>query len=225
MIALLALTSLQAPDPALDALFADPPAPPSCSVVLTVDVRETGDGGTERQVYAYDRTSGAWTYRSRDGGAPTEDEASEAADEAAARTLPAGYYAEALGRGGLAWAPVPGEPGLYRAGDLPDGEIEMNGRDLSDRLALDYRVERTPGGVRLVTGTAALKAPFRVPFVAAIDALSIRRDYAPAGPGTGVPGAMLPTAEHIVFRGDVMGEAKDSVITTAFSGWDCVPGG
>lgn len=220
---MIALLLLAASDPALDALFAAPPAPPSCSVTLTVDVREAAGEAPERQVYAYDREADAWTYVTQDGETPPDAEADEAEDEADDRTLPAAYYAEALGRSDLAWAPVEGSPGLYRADDLPDGEVEMSGRDMSSRLALEYQVTQTPEGPRLVTDAARLKEAFRVPFIARVDALSIERDYAPAGPETGAPGAMLPTHERIMFRGDVTGQARDSLITTEYGGWDCVP--
>lgn len=224
MILALALMAVPSADPALEALFADPPPPPSCSVTLTVDVTDARAGQTERQVYAYDREADAWTYVSVDGEPPAPGEREDARDEAADRILPADYYADALGRGDLDWAAVPGRPGLYRAADLPGGEIEMDGRDVSKRVMIEYAVEDAPGGPRLTNAAARLKKPWRIPFIARVDVLEIAWDYAPAGPGTGAPGAMLPIAERITFKGDVTGERHDTLIETGYSGWDCVPG-
>ena len=221
MILLLALQA--ASTELLDALFAEAPAPPACSVTLDVEVTETAGGPTKHQVFAYDREAEVWTYMSVDGTPPSAEEVQGMREDVEGRPVPAAYYAEALGRAGLDWQPVTGEPGAYRADDLPEDEVEMGGRDVSARVAMTYLLGRGPDGPVLTSSSVRLKAPWRVPFVARIDDFAVVRDYAPAGAGTGVPSAMLPVREVVTFRGDVTGEARDSRIVTGYSGWDCVP--
>lgn len=223
----LLLLALQSAQPApLDALFADAPTPPSCSVTLTVDVRETTDGPTEEQVYRYDRLTGAWTTVSIDGVPPEADDEDRGddGDDEDGRVLPGGYYAEALSRTRLEWSAAPASQDTFVAEDLPDDEIVMNGRDMSGRMRMIYAIGEGPNGPMLASATAELKKRWRIPFVAKIEGVSMERRFGPAAPETGVPGAMLPTYELITFQGDVLGDAMDSAIETAFSDWNCVPG-
>ena len=227
------LLAMQAAD--LADLVGPPPVAPVCSVTLVVDVDEEGET-PERSVYRYDRTTDDWSYVSYNGAPPDAEELEKFArdgrdggDRDDTPTPPADFYREAVENAQLGWVQVapPGADGiaLWAADDLPKGTIDANGRDVSKLIRLRYSVAHEGETARIIAGGGALKKPWRIPLIARIDGFEIERRFAAAGPETGVPGTVLPVAEHLKIEADVLGRDRSAVIETSYEGWDCVPGG
>lgn len=210
------------------------PIPPVCSVTLTVDVNEAGDP-PERQVYRYGADTDEWRYLSYNGGPPPEDEREQfeergrdGGDRSDDPVPPAGFYADSASKLGAGWDQLapPDRYGIayYGLDDLPSGTVVANGRDLSSSIRLRYLIDQSSDAPVIAVAGGQLKKTWRIPLIARIDAFDIERRFAPAGPETGAPGAMLPTSEHVEISASVLGRDRSAVIDTAFGEWDCAPG-
>ena len=210
-----------------------PPAP-VCSVTLTVDVNEAGDT-PERQTYRYDADADEWRYLAYNGAPPPPEEVEQfeengrdGGDRSDDPVPPGAYYADSVSKLGPAWtqagAPDADGMALWVLEDLPKGTVVGNGRDLSGHIRLRYVVDQSGEDARLAIASGQLKRDWRIPLIVRIRSFDIERRFAPAAPETGVPGAMLPTSEHVEIAVNLLGRDRSAVIDTAFGDWDCASG-
>ncbi|MBB4659989.1 hypothetical protein [Parvularcula dongshanensis] len=210
------------------------PAAPICSVTLHVGVDEAGEP-FDRSVYRYDAPSDEWSLVSFNGGPPPEEELEEfekngrdGGDRSDDPVLPGAFYADSVSKLSADWVRLsPSEETeavLYGLEDLPEDTVIANGRDLSDNIRLQFLIEKAENGPRIAMAFGQLKKSWRIPLIARIDRFDIARRFAPASQETGVPGAMLPVAEHVEISADVLGKDRSAVIDTTYGDWDCEPG-
>ena len=232
--ALLMTAALIALQPNIADRFGPPPAPPTCSVTLTVAVAERGDP-LEELTYRYDAETQVWTFLAFNGAPPDQKELAEfeengrdGGDRSDDPLPPASYYADSVAKLSDDWtllSATDGEgPSLWALENLPDGTVIANGRDLSGNIRLSYLIEEGTTGPRVAVAAGQLKKRWRIPLIARIDAFAIQRRFAPAPVATGVPGAMLPVSEHVEIAADVLGRDRSAIIDTAFGDWDCRAG-
>ena len=184
----------------------------------SVNVQTAVSGETSQAaLYRYEADTEEWSLLELDGAPPSDEQMAQF--KAGERgPLQNNYPTTVALAEALALEPLGERDGasVYRADRLPEGTIQVEGRDISKHTALEIEVVEDAFGPMIRRQRMYAPKPFRMAMVARVMASEYLTDYDRMPDGSIITKSTLTASEF-----KMMGRDRSIRAETVFSGYDC----